>query len=227
MTHRLAARAAADDTKFARLAAALASVGAAVAHLAVVPEHLREWWPAGLFFGAIAAFQAGWPALVQLRPGRVLLATGVLVNAASIALWAVSRTSGVPFGPNAGIAEPITRVGVLTVALEAIVCLAALWWLSRARPRSFLSAPAYLSSAVAAALVVGTLTTGAVTGAAGGHAHESGGHSKQPAGTGHTGEHHEPATRPTRPPEPGQQQAPAGPTEPGTGGVEQHDHGSH
>lgn len=198
----------------------------------MLPEHLRVWWVAGLFFGAIAAFQLGWAALVQLRPGRALLTTGVLVDGAAIALWAVSRTSGIPFGPNAGIAEPVTRVGVLTVALEALVCLSTLWWLYRGNPRSFLSAPAYVSSAAAAVLVVGTLTTGAVTGISGGHAHESGGPS-QPGGAGHSGGnhpsggHHESTVRPTSPPEPGTEQAPAGPDEPGTGGAEEHDHGSH
>lgn len=225
-------RAGLDDRRFARLAAMFASVGAAVVHLAVLPTHLREWWLAGVFFGAIAAFQLGWPILVALRPTRGLLVLGLLANTSSIALWTVSRTVGVPAGPHAGIAEPITRVGVLTVVLEVIVCVTALWWLSRGSARSFRSAPAYLSSVGAAFLVVAALTTGALTGVAGEYAH-SAEHVPNSSGdgqhreTGHGGGGRDGPPAPS-PPDPAGNRESAGHAEPGTGGGQphQHEHGS-
>jgi hypothetical protein len=226
MAHSLDVHGRLDDRRAARLTAAFASVGAAVVHLAVLPAHLREWWPAGAFFAAIAAFQLGWPVLVALRPTRWLLASGVLVNAGSIALWAVSRTAGIPAGPAAGIAEPITRVGVLTEVLEVIVSVSALWWLYRGSARSFRSAPAYLSSVGGAVLVVAALTAGAVTGTAGGHGHGTDSHEGQRRDIGHGGggqDEQEPL-----PPERTRNPAPAGPAETGTrsGDEHEHEHGS-
>lgn len=231
MTHSIDLRERLDDRRFVRLTAALASAGAAVVHLAVLPAHLTEWWPAGAFFGAIAAFQLGWPALVALRPTRWLLASGVLVNAGSLALWTVSRTAGVPAGPEAGIAEPITRVGLLTGFLEVIVSVSALWWLYRGSARSFRSAPAYLSSVGGAFLVVGALTAGAVTGTAGGHGHGTGHVPGSPGGrdTGHGGDgQDEHGTPGPRQPEQTKYPAPANPAEPGAGSGDEHghDHGS-
>lgn len=222
MTHLIDLHERTDDRRLARLTAALASAGAAVAHLAVLPGHLVEWWPAGAFFGAIAAIQLGWPVLAALRPTRWLMASGVLVNAGSLALWAVSRTTGVPVGPEAGIAEPITRVGLLTGFLEVIVSVSALWWLSRSSARSFRSAPAYLSSVGGVFLVVGALTVGAVTGTAGGHGHGTGSPDGQHRDADHGGggrdEHDTPGQPP--PPEQAGKPAPTGHPEPGTDGHE-------
>jgi hypothetical protein len=229
MTHSIDLRERLDDRRFARLTAALASVGAAVVHLAVLPGHLAEWWPAGAFFGAVAAFQLGWPVLAALRPTRWLLASGVLVNAGSIALWTVSRTAGVPAGPEAGIAEPITRVGALTEVLEVIVCVSALWWLYRSSARSFRSAPAYLSSVGGAFLVIGALTAGAVTGTAGGHGHGTGSPDGQHRDTGHGGDGPDAhGTSGPRQPEQTRSPVPADPAEPaaGSGDEHGHDHGS-
>lgn len=221
MTHSIDLRERLDDRRFARLTAALASVGAAVVHFAVLPGHLAEWWPAGAFFGAVAAFQLGWPVLAALRPTRWLLASGVLVNAGSLALWTVSRAAGVPAGPEAGIAEPITRVGALTGVLEVIVCVSALWWLYRGSARSFRSAPAYLSSVGGAFLVVGALTAGAVTGTAGGHGHGTGSPDGQHDDAGHRGGGQDERDTPgPPPPEHAGKPAPAHPAEPGADGHE-------
>lgn len=221
MAHSIDLHERTDDRRLARLTAALASAGAAVVHLAVLPGHLAGWWPAGAFFGAIAAFQLGWPVLAALRPTRRLMASGVLVNAGSLALWAVSRTAGVPVGPEAGIAEPITRAGLLTGFLEVIVSVSVLWWLYRNSARSFRSAPAYLSSAGGAFLVVGALTVGAVTGTAGGHGHGTGSPDGQHRDAGHGGggqdEHDTPGPPP---PEQAGKAAPTGHPEPGTDGHE-------
>ena len=91
------------------------------------PEHLEEWWAYGLFFFAAAAVQAayglllftqgieGWGGWHAVR-GRVY-AAGIVGNLAIIALWIVSRTVGVPVGPEAFEPESF---GVLDGASKAV-----------------------------------------------------------------------------------------------------------
>lgn len=111
--------------------AAFASLGAAAIHAAAAPDHYGEWWAAGVFFYAVAAFQALW-ALVALRsPGRAVMMLGVFGNVGVLVTWALSRTVGMPVGPTAGVPEEIGQAGLTAVALEAVVCLAALWRIGR------------------------------------------------------------------------------------------------
>ncbi|MBO8186484.1 hypothetical protein [Streptomyces spirodelae] len=155
-----------------RVLATFASLGAAAIHFASVPDHYTEWWAAGVFFCAVGAFQAGW-ALAALRAcGKVAMLSGLVVNAAVIATWGISRTAGVPFGPGAGVPEGVTRVGVTATAFEVAVCLVALWRL-RGRPaRGFASSFQAVALAGAAGAVVTGLTMPAVEGAMShGHGH--------------------------------------------------------
>ncbi|UQA97373.1 hypothetical protein [Streptomyces halobius] len=153
------------DVGAGRIAAAFASLGAAAIHLASAPDHYAEWWPAGVFFYAIAVFQAGW-APAALRPsGRAVMLLGLLANAGSIALWAVSRTAGIPVGPSAGVPEAISRVGVTTVAFETVICLVALWYVPRRTPRGFASSLRAVVLVGAAGAAVTGVTVPAVEGA--------------------------------------------------------------
>ncbi|MGZ4105075.1 MAG: hypothetical protein ACXVP8_07410 [Actinomycetota bacterium] len=83
------------------------SVGAGLIHAAVTALHFREYWLYGAFFVLSAAAQLGWAYLVARRSSRALLLTGVLGNAAIIALWLASRTIGLPIGPEPGAAEAV------------------------------------------------------------------------------------------------------------------------
>lgn len=112
------------------------SVAAGVAHGLVAPEHFREWWGYGLFFGLAAIAQVFYGGLLLLAPwrydatgglrpsttrtDRTVYATGAVGMAALIVLYAVSRSVGIPLlGPEAGRIEPITPAGVATKLLEA------------------------------------------------------------------------------------------------------------
>jgi hypothetical protein len=77
----------------------------AIIHAAVVSEHLREWGPAGAFFIAVALAQLAWGGLICRRPTRRWLLVGAYGNAALVGIWLVSRTVGVPIGPEAGHPE--------------------------------------------------------------------------------------------------------------------------
>ncbi len=56
----------------------------------------------------------------RVRPRRRVLLAGAAGSAALVLLWLVSRTSGLPFGPEAGVAEPIGAADTLCVVMEVL-----------------------------------------------------------------------------------------------------------
>ncbi|HMN62120.1 MAG TPA: hypothetical protein PJ988_17250, partial [Anaerolinea sp.] len=67
--------------------------------------------------------------LAATRPvRREVLWAGILGNAAIIALWIVTRTLGIPLGPEAGMVEEIGALDLTSKIAElvVIVCLAVL-----------------------------------------------------------------------------------------------------
>ena len=54
----------------ARCWAGFASLGAGLVHLAVVREHLAEWWVYGVFFAAIGTLQILWALAALARDTR-------------------------------------------------------------------------------------------------------------------------------------------------------------
>lgn len=128
----------------ARRAAAAGSVLAALIHYAVVPEHLDEWWAYGVFFSAVGMFQLIWAVLAHTGDERPVLLSGLAVNLGVLALWAVSRTSGLPFGPEPGEAEAVGVLDVLSGAAELVLVAGILLALrgSRRRPAETPASPA-------------------------------------------------------------------------------------
>jgi hypothetical protein len=102
--------------------AAALSAGAAAIHFSVIAPHAEEWWLFGVFFFAVAWFQAASVAIV-VRPVRRLLAPMVAVNLIVIGIWIWSRTAGLPIGPEAGEREAIGAADVLSTVLEALLVL--------------------------------------------------------------------------------------------------------
>ncbi len=154
--------------------AAFASLGAGVVHAAIAPEH-RDWWASAAFFVALAAFQVGWAAFVLLRSApRPVLLLGAAVNLAALGTWLVSRTTGMPFGPHRGEAEPLARADAIASLLGALVVLGAIGaargWDPLARTAG---ARAGLTTS-AGGVAVSALSILALTGVSG-HAHAPGG----------------------------------------------------
>lgn len=117
----------------ARAAGALCLAAAAL-HAALAGEHLREWWGYGAFFVAASIGQGvyglvllalprapPWPP-GEWRAWRVRMYTvGILGNAAVLALYAVTRTVGIPWlGPAAGEVEPVGTLDLPTKLAEAL-----------------------------------------------------------------------------------------------------------
>jgi hypothetical protein len=99
---------------------ALLLLGSAAIHLAVVPEHLREYVPFGLFFVTAGLAQLALAAAILVAPRREVLLAGAAGTVAIIALWAVSRTAGVPVGPTPWEPEVPAAADVICTALEAV-----------------------------------------------------------------------------------------------------------
>lgn len=77
--------------------AVISSAAAAGVHAAAGPVHFREGLLIGTFFVVSALAQLAWSLLLLARgPDRALLWAGLLGNAAIVALWAWTRTVGLP-----------------------------------------------------------------------------------------------------------------------------------
>ena len=128
---------------------ATAAVGAGAVHVAVVPEHAREWVGYAAFFAVTALFQFTGAIVVLTRRSRLLCSLFALGNAAVIVLWLVSRFVAVPLGPGAGTVEPMGALDLFASACEAVVVVAAAACLAR-RPQGSI-APSVAPVAVSAA----------------------------------------------------------------------------
>src|SRR5579859_1165298 len=147
--------------------AALLTVGSALIHLAVAPEHLREWLPFGVFFVVIGSLQIILAVNLVTRPERKVAATIAALNVGLLSLWYVSRTIGLPIGPTPGQPEEIGLTDVICAILEVLGTLAlvalAIWPARRQRRRMWLVLPgsipaALLSTAMTAAAIAATFS---------------------------------------------------------------------
>jgi hypothetical protein len=159
----------------ARCWAGFASLGAGLVHAAVVSEHWSYSLAHGLFFGLVAAAQLGWGVAALARDRLVLPRVVLAANLAVVALWGVTRTVGLPFGPDAGHPEGVGAADLGAVALQLLVVTAVAvsrWGVVRARAGS---TGGLLTGLAGGALVVGLITTPALAATdAGAHAHHHG-----------------------------------------------------
>jgi hypothetical protein len=150
-------------------------VGSAVIHFSQVDTHLEEWRPAGIAFLVLAGSELVLAAGILVGASRPAYLLGIWVSQATILLWLLSRTVGIPFGPEAFVPEPVGRPDVIATALEAGT-LAALFPLFLLRPtraaETRLSGLGYIAMGVTA-ILVGSSTWFAVVRAGGCEGHEA------------------------------------------------------
>jgi hypothetical protein len=153
------------DSRLAARLAAIASLGAAVIHFAVVPTHWQEWMPSGLFFVSIALLQLIWARVVLARPTTAVLAAGIAANVGAAALWAMSRTAGAPFGPHAGEPELVQAAGLCALLLEIYVVMGASWvWYRGHQPEPISAFANAIVLLGAGALIAAAATVGVASG---------------------------------------------------------------
>jgi manganese oxidase len=106
------------------LAAAL-SLGAALIHVWVIPEHLREWWAYGALFLLVALAQGLFGVALLRWPQRSLFLAGIAGNLSIVSLYIVTRTAGVPFiGPHAWHPEEVGSLDLAATTLELLLVVA-------------------------------------------------------------------------------------------------------
>ncbi len=100
--------------------AASAAAGSALIHFAVAPEHFEEWWGFGLFFVVCGQVQMGWALALGRAHSGWMLAIGIVGSLILVLVWGLSRTAGLPFGPEPGTPEPVSIPDVVSAFLELV-----------------------------------------------------------------------------------------------------------
>jgi len=153
------------------LGLAAMSIAAAGIHFAVMGEHFKEYAAFGIFFSVVAWFQAMWAVGIAVQPTRGLLLAGLVGNALVAVVWIVSRTAGLPIGPDPGAAEAVGAIDVLSTVLEVLIAIGCAVLLGRPRWLSSLRGRAGAIALTVFVLVVAVATTAAIAAAPEGHSH--------------------------------------------------------
>jgi plastocyanin len=168
-------------------------IGAGAIHAVFFDVHNQEWGPAGAFFLVLMTVQVGLAVgfvLFSSAP-RWLSATAVGVSLLAVAVWAVSRTTGLPFGPQAGETEAVGRADTITVFFELTTLAVLMPSLLRSRGRLVLESARASSYPLLGVLGSATLLLVLVASAGGpgaGHHREAPGRTEAPsAGAGAPG----------------------------------------
>jgi hypothetical protein len=161
-----------SDRTALRLVLGAAAIGAGVIHLSVAPDHLAEYRPLGIGFLVAGLLQMGWGAAIAARDSRRLLVAGAAGSLLLVGAYVMSRTVGLPLGPEAFEPEAFGAADLLCCALEVPVALGA--YLLARRPTALAGQlRARMAAALAVAFVlVGSATAYAATTPAHEHAHE-------------------------------------------------------
>jgi hypothetical protein len=157
--------------------AGFAALGAGLIHLAVVSEHVAEWWLYAVFFIVLGVVQIAWAVQAMESDPLPVPRLFATVNAAVVGLWFISRTIGLPVGPEPWEAEAVGAADLVCSGLEAVVVVLIL--LTTRRPNVHQTTA--LTRVQRRLVALGALTAAAVTIAAlaanppavGGHGHHS------------------------------------------------------
>jgi hypothetical protein len=128
--------------------------GAGVIHVEAAIDHFDEHLSYSVFFVLLAAAQFLWGFAVGRSPTRRLLFAGAIASLMVVALWIVSRTSGLPIGPESWSPEPVGVIDSLASADEALLALILVFQLGRGNAGLFFRACRHLATAAGVCLVL-------------------------------------------------------------------------
>jgi hypothetical protein len=131
------------------LGAAVASGVAAAIHSGAIGAHLEESRLFAASFGAMALAQGGWMILIFVVPSRRRYLAGAWLNGAVVFVWLLSRTVGLPLGPDPWVAEPVGAMDATATLAELLAVVGSLHLASKMDPNaSRLSGPAVPSALI-------------------------------------------------------------------------------
>jgi hypothetical protein len=151
----------------ARMLAAVAMLGAAIIHFAMVPEHMGDATSHGVFFLAAGWLQfAGAAALAfSWPPRRAWLLGTAAFNTGVAGLWLLTRTAGLPGDEPEAVGFPDALASALEVVAAVSAAAVALGWLADRAVRR----PPVLVTGVPAVAMVAVVTASIVPSFGGGH----------------------------------------------------------
>jgi len=104
--------------------AALASAGAGLVHAAAAGTHMGDTALVRIF-AVTAVVQLAWAAVAVVRPGRAVAVAGVVLGAAALGAWVLSRTVGLPLIDSLREVEPVSLQDGLAALLAGLSMLLA------------------------------------------------------------------------------------------------------
>lgn len=93
------------------------AAGAGILHLLASRNHIAHP-PVAAFFVALALVQFAWVALVVWRRSPKILVAGAIGNLGVVAIWALSRTTGIPIIDATAQVEPVEIAGATATMFE-------------------------------------------------------------------------------------------------------------
>jgi hypothetical protein len=160
-------------------------MGAAFVHFGVMGEHFDFAVAHGTFFAVAAWLQLGFALGLVLKPSRRLLQAIIVVNAAIVGIWIMSRTVGAPFGTPSWEPEPVGFADVLSTVFESFAiagCVAVLAGKLETRKLAPAAALPAVGAVVSTVMILSTLS---LVPAIAGEAHAHGGDATVAASDGH------------------------------------------
>jgi len=125
---RSAGTVAASGSTDLALACGLA-LATALIHVQAAADHLGESPLYAVLFVAVAAAQIGWAVAAHRRPSQAVLVAGAAMSMAVVCVWALSRTVGLPVGPDRSAPEQPGALDVIATINEvALALLVAVCW---------------------------------------------------------------------------------------------------
>ncbi|MBU3702334.1 MAG: hypothetical protein FGM58_09855, partial [Acidimicrobiia bacterium] len=112
-----------DVSTTVRWLAAVLSATVGAVHFGYAPHHLSEDWAHGWFFLLLGAYELAFAVLIVTRPRRWLWASAIVIGLGSAAVWVVSRTVGLPFGPEALRTEDASAPDIVCTVISVVVAL--------------------------------------------------------------------------------------------------------
>jgi hypothetical protein len=104
--------------------AALASAGAGLVHAAAAGTHMGDTTLVRIF-AVTAVVQLAWAAFAVVRPSRGVALAGVVLGAAALGAWVLSRTVGLPLVDSLSEVEPVSLQDGLAALLAGLSMLLA------------------------------------------------------------------------------------------------------
>jgi hypothetical protein len=106
-------------------------------HVEAAIQHVDEYVLYAVFFVLLAGTQGLWGMAVYRSPTRKLLTAGATMSVMVATLWVISRTSGLPIGPEPGTPEPLGALDCIATANEVAIAMLVFFEL-RGKPSSAL-----------------------------------------------------------------------------------------